>query len=1020
MNGLSQSRVRGLVGLVALCLVASVAYGAPTSLSNGVPVTGISGATGSEQFYMIVVPSGQDELEIQISGGTGDCDLYVRKDTEPTTTTYDHRPYKVGNNETVLVESPAAGTWYIMLRGYSAFSGLTLQASYSASLSVVMLSNGVAVTGLSDAPGGEKYFQIDVPSGQTKLQISISGGTGDCDLYVKRGALPTTTDYDYRPFLSGNNESVTVDNPTAGTWYIMLRAYSAYTGMTLLASYTGGGAGTLLSNGVPVTGLAGAQDSARIFAIEVPSGETSLQIKISGGTGDCDLYVKFGAVPTNSDYDYRPFLSGNDETVAVNNPTGGTWYIMLRGNNAYSGVTLVATYGKETVIEDNVPVSGISGASGSEQVYKIDAPSGQSVLEIRIFGGAGDCDLYVRWDAIPTTSSWDYRPYLSGNEETVTIENPQGGTWYIMLRGRTAYSGVTLNADYWFTGTVTLLDNGVPVTNISGIEGSEKFYRIIVPTGQTKFEIKMSGGTGDADLYVKRDAPPTTSDYDYRPYLIGNNETVTIDNPQGGNWLVMIRGYHAYAGVSLVATYGSGSSGDTVTTLTNGVPVTGLSGASSSETHYKIDVPAGQASLVIQISGGTGDVDLYVRKDSKPTTAQWDYRPYLIGNNETVTINNPSAGTYYIMLRGYQAYTGLTLVATYVPLADPVVPLANAVPLSGLSGTGGGETFYLIVVPAGQDFLNISISGGTGDCDLYVKRGSQPTTASYDYRPYLVGNEESVQIANPAAATWYIMLKAHQVYSGVTLLASYGAIGTGNNFAGDPHCAALWRFESGQLGTDSVGTNMLINYGVQANTTDYQEGASAGEFLASQGDWMSIDDDDLSAAFPTRSDDSDVEMSICFWMKPRTFAYENTVISKYLISTDDRSWRIYVGNFGVSTGVLYIGLGTGVGATFNTYTFDAPDQRLSVNHWYHVAFTYRDADLSYHVRIWDATAGVLAYDVVGTAKGRLAVNSGPVVLGNLPLEERYFDGWLDEVVLFNDILTTTEIDLIRQGAYGKL
>jgi hypothetical protein len=87
-----------------------------------------------------------------------------------------------------------------------------------------------------------------------------------------------------------------------------------------------------------------------------------------------------------------------------------------------------------------------------------------------------------------------------------------------MLRGRTAYSGVTLNADYWFTGTVTLLDNGVPVTNISGIEGSEKFYRIIVPTGQTKFEIKMSGGTGDADLYVKRDAPPTTSDYDYRPY----------------------------------------------------------------------------------------------------------------------------------------------------------------------------------------------------------------------------------------------------------------------------------------------------------------------------------------------------------------------------------------------------------------------------------------------------------------------------------------------------------------------
>ena len=130
---------------------------------------------------MIVVPSGQDELEIQISGGTGDCDLYVRKDTEPTTTTYDHRPYKVGNNETVLVESPAAGMWYIMLRGYTAFAGLTLQASYSASITVVTLSNGVPATGLSDTTAGEKYYKIEVPSGQTKLQISISGGTGDCD-----------------------------------------------------------------------------------------------------------------------------------------------------------------------------------------------------------------------------------------------------------------------------------------------------------------------------------------------------------------------------------------------------------------------------------------------------------------------------------------------------------------------------------------------------------------------------------------------------------------------------------------------------------------------------------------------------------------------------------------------------------------------------------------------------------------------------------------------------------------------
>jgi serine protease len=51
-------------------------------------------------------------------------------------------------------------------------------------------------------------------------------------------------------------------------------------------------------------------------------------------------------------------------------------------------------------------------------------------------------------------------------------------------------------------------------------------------------------------------------------------------------------GYAAFSGVSLVATYFPVP--ETVTALTNGVPVPGLSGAASSEKFYKIDVPAGQ------------------------------------------------------------------------------------------------------------------------------------------------------------------------------------------------------------------------------------------------------------------------------------------------------------------------------------------------------------------------------------------------------------------------------------------
>src|ERR1051325_4220606 len=102
------------------------------------------------------------------------------------------------------------------------------------------LSNGVAVTGLSGSSGSWKNFKITVPSGQTQLQIVMSGGTGDADMYVKRGAIPTSTVYDYRPYLTGNNETVTVTNPVAADWHISLNGYTSYASVTLKATYTGG------------------------------------------------------------------------------------------------------------------------------------------------------------------------------------------------------------------------------------------------------------------------------------------------------------------------------------------------------------------------------------------------------------------------------------------------------------------------------------------------------------------------------------------------------------------------------------------------------------------------------------------------------------------------------------------------------------------------------------------------------------------------------------------------------------
>ena len=65
--------------------------------------------------------------------------------------------------------------------------------------------------------------------------------------------------------------------------------------------------------------------------------------------------------------------------------------------------------------------------------------------------------------------------------------------------------------------------------------------------------------------------------------------------------------------------------------------------------------------VIVKIFGGTGDADLYVKKGSVPTTSSYDCRPYTSGNTETCDMSSFGTGTYYIMVFGYRAVSGLTL-----------------------------------------------------------------------------------------------------------------------------------------------------------------------------------------------------------------------------------------------------------------------------------------------------------------------------------------------------------------------
>jgi hypothetical protein len=145
-------------------------------LQNGVPVSGISGATGSQQFWTINVPAGATNLTINTTGGADtDADLYVKLGSPPTTTVRDCASETGTNNESCSFPAPSAGTYHVLVYGYSAYSGVTLTATYTSPC-----TPPAAPTGLSASAASASQINLSwtASSGATSYNISRSATSG--------------------------------------------------------------------------------------------------------------------------------------------------------------------------------------------------------------------------------------------------------------------------------------------------------------------------------------------------------------------------------------------------------------------------------------------------------------------------------------------------------------------------------------------------------------------------------------------------------------------------------------------------------------------------------------------------------------------------------------------------------------------------------------------------------------------------------------------------------------------------
>lgn len=380
------------------------------------------------------------------------------------------------------------------------------------------------------------------------------------------------------------------------------------------------------------------------------------RIQLSG-SGDADLFVKFGAQPTDAAYDCRPYAGGSVEDCELTVPEGATaLFVSVNGYADTSTFEVAVTIGGAAPKTYVFNPDAVAFVSIDSEVDYISESSAQADGNL-----SANINQYTHTDHYSYILELDKDGKIIGGEWTGSSKTnhpdfvwlPTGVNGASVAGGKITYASVKSLLDESLIppggNPPASADKVVKESGTIAAGAFKVFGPFNVAAGST-LTAAMTG-TGDADLYARKAGAPTLTAYDCRPYAGGSAESCSVVG--AGLVYVAVNGYAATSTYELTIKYKDGTGA--VVTRPPALTHLNVMGSVAQGQMKVFDLPVPAGTTLVITTTSPSDIDLYVNLNTAPTTDSYLQRGYTDSGNETVTLTVTTAATVKIGVHGYAA-----------------------------------------------------------------------------------------------------------------------------------------------------------------------------------------------------------------------------------------------------------------------------------------------------------------------------------------------------------------------------